>query len=67
MGMTLKMLRAKFNFTQKEAGAKVGVSEGTWSNWEKGKSFPDVPKIIEIEKVFETKYDDIIFLPDNHG
>lgn len=67
MTITLKMLRAKYNLTQLEAGVKVGVSEGTWSNWENGKSFPDVPKIKSIEKEFDIKYDDIIFLHTNHG
>ena len=67
MGMTLKMLRAKYDFTQGEAGAMIGVSEATWSNWEKGKSFPDVIKIMKIEEVFDVKYDDIIFLLENHG
>lgn len=62
MGMTLKMLRAKHNLTQEEAGKRVDVSEGTWRNWETGKSFPDVQKIIKIEKEFNVKYDDIIFL-----
>ena len=67
MGVTLKMLRAKHNFTQAEAGESVGVSEGTWRNWEMGKSFPDVQKIIKLEEVFGVKYDDIIFLPIKHG
>ena len=40
---TLKMLRAKANVTQKEAAKMVGVSESTWVNWERQKSFPDVP------------------------
>lgn len=62
MGLTLKMLRAKHNLTQEEAGKKVDVSEGTWRNWETGKSFPDVQKIIKIEEEFNVKYDDIIFL-----
>ena len=67
MGITLKMLRARYNFTQAEASESVGVSEGTWRNWETGKSFPDVQKIIKLEEVFKVKYDDIIFLPENHG
>ena len=56
------MLRAKYNLTQEEAGKRVEVSEGTWRNWEIGKSFPDVQKIIKIEEKFNIKYDDIIFL-----
>ncbi|WP_288839279.1 helix-turn-helix transcriptional regulator [uncultured Megasphaera sp.] len=59
---TLKALRANKNWSQKEAAKAVGVSLDTWSNWERGKSFPDVPKICKIEKVFNTRYNEIIFL-----
>lgn len=64
---TLKMLRAKYDLTQKQAGEKVGVSENVWHNWEKAKSFPDVMQLREIEKAFDVTYDDIIFLNKNNG
>ena len=32
---TLKMLRAKYDLTQAQAGKKVGVSADVWHNWEK--------------------------------
>lgn len=63
MKLTLKMLRARSNLTQEQAGRLVGVSSETWSNWENAKTFPDVIKLKEIEKAFDVKYDDIIFLP----
>ncbi|MGQ7374438.1 helix-turn-helix domain-containing protein [Streptococcus suis] len=50
MKWTLKMLRARDNLTQKQAGQLVGVTADTWANWENQKTFPDVQKIIEIEK-----------------
>lgn len=65
--MTLKMLRVSHDLTQKEASKKVGVSEGTWSNWEHFKTFPDAEKIRKIEEVFSTKYDEILFFRVNHG
>ncbi|MDN0046564.1 helix-turn-helix transcriptional regulator [Megasphaera hexanoica] len=58
---TLKALRANKNWTQKEAAEAVGVSLETWANWERGKSFPDVPKIRKIEKVFKVRYNELIF------
>ena len=58
----MKMLRARDNLTQKQAGQLVGVTADTWANWENQKTFPDVQKIIEIEKAFGVSYDDIIFL-----
>ncbi|HFI0065763.1 MULTISPECIES: helix-turn-helix transcriptional regulator [Streptococcus] len=61
---TLKMLRARKDLTQKEAGELVGVTGDTWANWENHKTFPDVQKIVEIEKAFDVSYDDIKFLPE---
>ncbi|MBM7320258.1 helix-turn-helix transcriptional regulator [Streptococcus suis] len=57
------MLRTREDLTQKEAGKLVGVTGDTWANWENHKTFPDVQKIVEIEKAFDVSYDDIKFLP----
>lgn len=59
---TLKALRANKNWTQAEAARRVGVTVDTWSNWERKRTFPDVPQIIKIEEVFGVQYSDIIFL-----
>lgn len=67
MAMTLKALRANKNMTQKQAAELIGVSEDTWGNYERGYSFPDVPKIILIEKAFGVHYNEIIFLPTDNG
>ncbi|MGN1283861.1 MAG: helix-turn-helix domain-containing protein, partial [Candidatus Limosilactobacillus intestinavium] len=45
MQLTLKALRVNQGMTQEEAAKAVGVSEYTWSNYERGKSFPNVPTI----------------------
>lgn len=63
MKLTLKALRATKDMTQAEAAKAVGVNEETWRNYEKGRTYPDVPVINKIEKVFNVKYADIIFLP----
>jgi putative transcriptional regulator len=67
MKVTLKGLRAMRNWTQKKAAEEVGVSVDTWANYEKGKTFPDVPIIKKIESVFDVGYNDIIFSPVNYG
>ena len=48
--------------TQEEAAKAIGVSQYTWQNYERGKTFPDVPTIEKIEKKFNVTYNDIIFL-----
>lgn len=60
--MTLKMLRARDNLTQKEVAKLIGVTQKTWGSWEKGATSPTVEKVLEIEKLFNVSYDDIIFL-----
>lgn len=61
--MTLKALRVNADYTQVEAAKALGITPETLSNWERGKSFPTVPQIKEIEKLYSTKYADIQFLP----
>lgn len=65
--MSLADARRRAKLTQKEAADKIGVSEDTLSNYERGKKFPDVPKIKKIEKVYGVPYDRLIFLPDDYG
>lgn len=65
MRLTLKALRVNKSLTQEEAAKAIGVSKYTWSNYEQGKTFPDVPTIETIEKVFDVTYSDIIFLPNS--
>lgn len=65
MKFTLKALRANKNWNQRQAAQAVDVSEYTWRNYERGLTFPDVPVIQRIEKVFGVPYADIIFLTNN--
>lgn len=61
--VTLKAARINVGLTQREAAKKLGISEETVSNYERGKRFPDVPVIRKIEEVYGIPYDRIIFLP----
>lgn len=67
MGLTLKALRVNKGLTQKQAADAIGVSSNTLGSWESASSFPDAIKIAKIEKLYDTTYADIIFLPDNIG
>ncbi|NYS33285.1 helix-turn-helix transcriptional regulator [Streptococcus danieliae] len=62
MQWTLKMLRAKENLSQKQAGDIFAVSPETWSNWERGRTTPDVKTAYKIAEHFNVSLDDIIFL-----
>ncbi len=61
MQINLKAARINKNLTQEEAAKQLGISKYTLSNYERGKSFPDVSVIKTIEKVYEVEYDNIIF------
>lgn len=67
MAITLKAARVNKGYTQREAAAIIEVTEDTISNWERGKSFPNVPQLKKIEEVYGVTYNDLIFLHDNNG
>lgn len=63
MQLTLKAARKNKNLNQEEAAKLIGISVDTLHNYENQKTFPDVPIIKKIEKVYGVKYENIIFLP----
>lgn len=67
MKMTLKTARELSGFTQEEAASKIGVNKDTLGNYERGKSYPDIPTLRKIEKVYGVSYEQIIFLPLDFG
>lgn len=67
MPMSLKAARINKGLTQREAALLIGVSVPTMANYEKGASFPDVPTIMQIEKVYGVPYSEINFFPPKKG
>ena len=65
MAITLKAARINKQMKQAEAAHALGVSIDTLSNWENGKTFPDVPQIIKIEQLYGVLYGDLIFCPND--
>lgn len=61
MAMTLKTARVNKGFTQKEAAELIGIGCDTLSNYENGKTYPDIPILKSIEKVYDIEYKDLIF------
>lgn len=62
MPITLKAARMNKGYDQEKAAKLIGISADTLSNYERGKTFPDVPILKRIEEVYGIKYDDINFL-----
>lgn len=64
MGITLKSARVNKNLTQAEAAKKLDISVDTLSNYERGKSYPDVPIIKRMEDLYGIPYSELIFCPE---
>lgn len=60
IGEKLKQARAKANLTQEIIAEKVGVSRQTVSNWENGKSYPDIASIIILSDVYNQTLDSLL-------
>lgn len=67
MAITLKAARVNKGLNQEEAAKILGISADTLRKYEQAKSFPDVQMIKKIEELYATSYNDLIFLPSNHG
>ena len=67
MQVTLKQARELLGMKQTEAAEKIGISPDTLGNYERGKSYPDVPVLKRIEEVYGVPYSRLIFLPLDFG
>lgn len=63
--ISLRAARVNAGLSQKEAAARLGVSNKTLGNWEKGITFPPADKILEICKLYSVSYDNLNFLPSD--
>lgn len=59
---TIKALRLECNMSQSDLAEAIEVSLNTLIKYEKGESFPHVPAIYKLEKVFGVQFQDIDFL-----
>lgn len=60
---TLKTAREMKKLTQDEAAKLIGISADTLGNYERGKSYPDIPVLRKIEETYGVPYEQLIFLP----
>lgn len=67
MKLSLKTARELKGLKQSEAADLIGVSKDTLGNYERGKSYPDIPILRKIEEVYGVSYDNLIFLPLDFG
>ncbi|MEI5994321.1 helix-turn-helix domain-containing protein [Candidatus Enterococcus mansonii] len=60
IGKALKERRQKLNLTQQELAEKMHVSRQTISNWEVGRSYPDIESLIQLSDLFSISLDKLI-------
>ncbi len=63
MKITLKAARTNIGLSQEKAADLLGISADTLRKYEKGLTYPDVPIIKKMERIYGIEYKDIIFLP----
>lgn len=59
MQFSLKELRARKNWTQKQTAEKLGVSVQTYNAWERDVSRVAIGKVYEMAELFEVKIGEI--------
>lgn len=61
MLITLRAARVNAGLTQRDAAKSLEIGVNTLANYERGKTFPDVPTIKKMETLYGIEYKDIIF------
>lgn len=60
LGKQIKKFRNELSLSQDVLAEKVYVSRQTISNWENGKSYPDVNSLVLLSGIFNTSIDNLI-------
>jgi len=60
IGEVIKQARSEKGFSQEVMAEKVGVSRQTLSNWETGKSYPDITNVIALSDVYDVTLDSLL-------
>lgn len=56
----LKDKRKQVGLTQEQIAQKLHVSRQTISNWETGKSIPDIYSLVELSNIYDISLDNLI-------
>lgn len=56
----LKQKRLASNLTQEQLAEKIYVSPKTISNWERGKTFPDIESLINLSQLYHLSLDNLL-------
>lgn len=57
IGERIKRARARAGLTQEQAAESLGVSRQTVSNWENGKTYPDIASVVKMSGLYQASLD----------
>ena len=60
VGENIKNTRKKFGITQEELAEKINVTRQAVSNWENGKTEPDIETLTKIAQIFDISIDELV-------
>lgn len=60
IGAMIRNARRKANLSQEQAAETLGVSRQTVSNWETGKSYPDILSVIRMSDLYSVSLDRLL-------
>lgn len=60
IGLKIKNARIKTNLTQEQVAEALGVSRQTISNWENGKTYPDIISVIKMSDLYDISLDHLL-------
>lgn len=60
LSQKLQKRRKEMKLTQEEVAEKIYVSRQTISNWENGRTLPDIKSLVLISDIYEISLDDLI-------
>lgn len=60
IGQKLKSARQNVNLTQEEVADRIFVSRQTISNWENGKTLPDIVSVIKLSDLYGISLDELL-------
>lgn len=63
----IKRIRKRENLSQDLLAEKLGVTRQTISNWERGKSYPDLDMLVQISESLNTNPNELLYPPVKNG
>ncbi len=60
VGERLKARRNELNLTQDQVAESLGITRQTMSNWENGRSYPDIERVIGLSELYALSLDELL-------